>query len=304
MLSTSAPLLIRPLLARFEQRRPIRAGSLIITLYGDAIAPRGGSLWLGSLNALVGPFSIEPGLVRTALSRLVAEGWFVRNRVGQKSYYRLSAHGATEFGKAGQHIYAGGDTPWSGKLELEILTHSDPKVRQPMRENLARQGYGQLAPNVMVRPASGRRRAASDPGLAGQTIRLSAAAGDQAGAQRLAAACWHLDQLGSAYRSLLDDLAGLARQPQALAGLDDSRAFQVRLLLIHEWRRIVLHDPRLPRELLPVDWAGGEVRDAVRRIYRAVTPGCERWLDASAVNERGALPPPDKAAARRFAGRV
>ena len=74
MLSTSAPLLIRPLLARFEQRRPIRAGSLIITLYGDAIAPRGGSLWLGSLNGLVGPFGIEPGLVRTALSRLVDAG--------------------------------------------------------------------------------------------------------------------------------------------------------------------------------------------------------------------------------------
>lgn len=299
---SSPPPLVRPLLARFERRRPIRAGSLIITLYGDAIAPRGGSLWLGSLNGLVEPLGVEPGLVRTALSRLVSEGWFERNRVRQNSFYRLSSQGAAEFIEAGKHIYAGEDAPWYGRLDVQILTDPEPKKRSAVRDRLARQGYGQLAANVMVRPAT-RRSPDQRQTATHDTMRLTATAGDPADARRLAETCWRLDHLDAAYDALLDDIAGLARAPQDLARLDDAYAFQVRLLLIHEWRRVVLHDPLLPRAILPVNWPGTEARDAVRLIYRAVTPGCERWLDASAINERGRLPPAGKATARRFSGR-
>src|SRR5262245_19998960 len=106
--------LLDALRARFEGRRPIRAGSLIVTLYGDAIAPRGGSLWLCSLNELMGLFGIEPGLVRTAMSRLVGEGWFERTRRGRNSFYRLSARGAAEFAEAGRRIYRSGEARWDG----------------------------------------------------------------------------------------------------------------------------------------------------------------------------------------------
>jgi hypothetical protein len=32
------------LVARFRRQRPLRGGSLIITVFGDAIAPRGGAI--------------------------------------------------------------------------------------------------------------------------------------------------------------------------------------------------------------------------------------------------------------------
>ena len=41
---------VAALLDHFHARKPVRAWSLIITLYGDSIVPRGGSLWLGSLT--------------------------------------------------------------------------------------------------------------------------------------------------------------------------------------------------------------------------------------------------------------
>ena len=41
---------ITELVNQYHSRRPVRAWSLIITLYGDAIVPRGGSLWLGALG--------------------------------------------------------------------------------------------------------------------------------------------------------------------------------------------------------------------------------------------------------------
>ena len=62
------------ILGGFEKRRPLRAGSLIVTVFGDAIVPRGGSLWLGALLDIMALFGSEAGLVRTALSRLVQDG--------------------------------------------------------------------------------------------------------------------------------------------------------------------------------------------------------------------------------------
>jgi len=37
------------LVDEFQSKPTLRAGSLITTVFGDAIAPRGGTVWLGSL---------------------------------------------------------------------------------------------------------------------------------------------------------------------------------------------------------------------------------------------------------------
>ena len=37
------------LVERFRRQRPLRAGSLIVTIFGDSIMPRGGAIALGSL---------------------------------------------------------------------------------------------------------------------------------------------------------------------------------------------------------------------------------------------------------------
>jgi phenylacetic acid degradation operon negative regulatory protein len=41
----------RKLVAEFRSRRTLRTGSLITTVFGDSIAPRGGTVWLGSLSS-------------------------------------------------------------------------------------------------------------------------------------------------------------------------------------------------------------------------------------------------------------
>lgn len=298
---TNAAALLAPLRARFEQRRPIRAGSLIVTLYGDAIAPRGGSLWLGSLNALTAPFGIEPGLVRTAMSRLVAEGWFERNRVGKNSYYRLSAVGTAEFGAAADRIYRASDPPWPGGLCVALLTATDAKARLRDRDRLAADGFGQLSSNVMIRPRMGDGPSGRSSGVPGNIVTLTATAdaGPEA-IRQLAADAWDLDTLARGYTSFLADVAGLARAPAAIARLGDADAFLLRILLVHEWRRIVLRDPLLPAELLPKGWPGIAARDVFRVIYQTVAKGCDRWIDAAAVNEQGPLPRPDTSASQRF----
>src|SRR5262245_33808431 len=166
MANTTASRALDALLDGFERRRPMRAGSLIVTIYGDAIVPRGGSLWLGSLLDMMAGFGVEPGLVRTAVSRLVADGWFERTRIGNESYYRLSPWGTAEFATATTRIYRAAEPAWSGEMEIAVITPTDTAARVGHRERMLRAGWGQAAANVMVRPHMPATPSASPPASA------------------------------------------------------------------------------------------------------------------------------------------
>ena len=289
-------------LSRFAQRRPLRAGSLIVTVFGDAIAPRGGSLWLGSLLEIMELFGIEGGLVRTALSRLVQENWFERSRSGKNSFYRLSAEGAAKFAEATQRIYHAPHAAWEGSFQMALLVAGDPKQRTETRDALASAGFGQAAPTLMLRPSSEDTVAGPALGRGGEEIiwLTSRLQGDGAAARRLAAGAWKLDELEGAYTRFITAFAPLASPKRNGHAWGDDQAFRLRIMLVHEYRRIILRDPLLPRDLLPARWPGLEARDLCRTLYRQAAPASERWLDAHASSQAGALPEPAQAFWKRF----
>jgi phenylacetic acid degradation operon negative regulatory protein len=286
------------LLASFERRRPMRAGSLIVTIYGDAIVPRGGSLWLSSLLDMMAGFGVEPGLVRTAVSRLVADGWFERTRIGRNSSYCLSSKGADEFAAATARIYRADEPVWDGEIELVVITAAETAERTTIREAMLREGYGQAAVNVVLRPRIASEGKASSQ--TSDTIRMLARLEDAADAHKLATVCWQLDELERAYGQFLRNFEPVAGELAEGLRLTDTQAFQLRILLIHDWRRIVLRDPLLPRALLHKDWPGTRALALVSDIYRRTLTKSERWLDKHAANEQGPLPRPGSSMARRF----
>src|SRR2546429_10023135 len=84
------PAPVRALLRNFRAQRPLRGGSLLITVFGDSIAPRGGAVTLGSLIRLAAPFGLTERLVRTSVARLGPEGWLAGERSVRRSEYRLT----------------------------------------------------------------------------------------------------------------------------------------------------------------------------------------------------------------------
>ena len=83
---------------------PPRASSLIITVWGDAIAPHGGAVMLGGLVELLAPFGINERLVRTSVFRLAREDWLAAKPVGRQSLYRLTRDGGRRFEQAYRRI--------------------------------------------------------------------------------------------------------------------------------------------------------------------------------------------------------
>ena len=96
---------LRTLRGRFRRQRPLRSGSLLMTILGDAIAPRGGRVTLGSLIRLAAPLGLPERLVRTSVARLAQDGWLAARRSGRTSEYKLSARGRRRFAAATRRIY-------------------------------------------------------------------------------------------------------------------------------------------------------------------------------------------------------
>ncbi|TLZ23603.1 MAG: hypothetical protein E6K27_15870, partial [Gammaproteobacteria bacterium] len=103
--SAPVPAAVRALLRRWRAQRPLRAGSLLVTIFGDAIAPRGAAVTLGSLIRLAAPFGLTERLVRTSVARLARDGWLAARRSGRRSEYRLTRGGAERFAEATRRIY-------------------------------------------------------------------------------------------------------------------------------------------------------------------------------------------------------
>ena len=272
---------------------PSRTGSLIITVFGDAIVPRGGSVWLGSLLAFFEGLAIDGSVVRTAMSRLTAEGWFERSKSGRHSFYRLTRRGEQTFAGATRHIYDSPPAEWNGSFELLLLGCADD--REQARTVLRDAGFGSPLPGVFVAPSS-----IAVPDAVEGAIRLQASAGSDM-ARRLVAESWALERTAEAYRKFSASFAPLKSSIERGEALSDGQAFTARVLLIHHYRRIVLRDPLLPAELLPGNWPGRQARALCGEIYRLLLPGSERWLDAHAINEAGPLPAAAAALLRRFA---
>src|SRR5256885_11016712 len=96
-----------PLARIIEQlkREPSRTGSIVITVFGDAIVPRGGSVWLGTLLEFFKALDIDSGVVRTAMSRLAADARLERNKGGPNSFFWLGKNGPANLDAAAQKIY-------------------------------------------------------------------------------------------------------------------------------------------------------------------------------------------------------
>src|SRR6201995_1939582 len=99
------------------KREPSRTGSIVITVFGDAIVPRGGSVWLGKLVKFFEQLHGDASVGGTALSRLTADGWFERHKVGRNSFYRLVQSGRQTFDIATKHIYGEPASDWTGRFE-------------------------------------------------------------------------------------------------------------------------------------------------------------------------------------------
>ncbi|MEZ5615762.1 MAG: phenylacetic acid degradation operon negative regulatory protein PaaX [Rhodocyclaceae bacterium] len=294
----------------FLRDRPVRANSLIITIYGDSIAPHGGSVWLGSFINLVKPLGINDRLVRTSVFRLSKDNWLSSEHIGRCSYYGLTATGRRRFEHAYRRIYFQPKVQWEGDWQIVMTAGSEltPAQREDVRKELQWEGFGLIAPGVLAHPSADleplldilQSNGVQDCVVVLRAKSLGALAGKPA--RELVRECWNLESISQNYTRFLDRFRPVLKAFRSTRELDPEQCFVVRTLLMHEFRRTLLRDPQLPDQLLPHDWPGNAARQLCHQLYALTQKDAENYLMSVLETASGRLPEAAPYFYERFGG--
>ena len=261
---------------RCGQTRAVNARSALFDLYGDHLRTRGAQAPVASLVRLLAPLGIAGPAVRTAVSRMVRQGWLTPVRLDGGPGYALTPRASRRLDEAAERIYARGDPRWDGRWHVLIMERvRDRTRRERVRAALHYLGYAPLAELTWISP---RPSVELDALLAAEGLRAerfsASYAGDPLG---LLERAWDLDRLARAYRHWLVTAGELT----AGVGPDaaDEVVFARRSTLVHEWRKFLFSDPGLPAPLLPAQWPGREAADLFHAESARLLPAASRFVD-------------------------
>lgn len=295
------------LIEDFRARRPVRAGSLLTSVFGDAIAPHGGTVWLGSLIRALEDFGINQRLVRTSIFRLAKDGWLSANQIGRRSYYTLTATGRARFAAASDRIYNEPRQHWPGTWTLVLLSGVDGPLREEFRKTLKWLGYAPFSASLLAHPAADLAALEETLRPLPQQERVlvmeATAGGDRARYLReLVSDAFEVEALAQRYVAFLERFRPVFQAAAKVRNIPPRQAFVIRTLLLHEYRKILLRDPLLPNAMLPGDWPGVAAYQLCRNFYKMLAAPAEQYLIDHMETADGPLPPADPSFFSRFGG--
>ncbi|AQZ62838.1 Phenylacetic acid degradation operon negative regulatory protein paaX [[Actinomadura] parvosata subsp. kistnae] len=233
------------------------ARSLLLTVLGEFVLPRGGQVWTGTLVTALGTLGVEEKSARQALSRTAAEGLLEPARHGRRVRWSLTGAGDRLLREGTERIYGfmRGPHDWDGRWL--VLTAAVPETQRRLRHRLRTRltwlGLGSPAPGLWVIPDASKAAAVRDVlrelHLDGRAFAWTGPAADIGDTGELIMAAWDLGDVEKRYLRFIE------RFERVTPG-SDLDAFASQVLLIQEWRRFPFLDPDLPAELLQPGWPG------------------------------------------------
>jgi phenylacetic acid degradation operon negative regulatory protein len=264
--------------ARRRETGAASARSLLLTVLGEFVLPRGEPAWTGALVAALAEVDVEQKAARQALSRTAAEGLLRSDRDGRRVRWALTEAGTALLTEGSRRIYGFGNRAgdWDGRwLVLAVsVPESQRQLRHRLRTRLTWTGLGSPLPGLWVTPDADKEKevAAVVAELGVDAFSFVGPFGTVGEQARVVSSAWQLDEVRERYDAFLAD----AGQEGAASG---SAAFRAQVRLVQAWRRFPFLDPGLPAPLLPADWPGPRAAQLFARRHEAWHPQAQRYWD-------------------------
>ena len=233
---------------------------------------------MAALVRLLSPLGVAQPAVRTAVSRMVRQGWLEPVRLPGGPGYALTPRAVRRLDDAAARIYRTGRDTWDGTWHLLVTTEGPERSRRErLRGALAFLGYAQLDDGTTwIGP---RASDEVDALLETEGVEVERFTARHDGdTMRLVRRAWRLEDLATAYTAWLH--AAQALVAGSAGETTDEQAFATRSRLVHEWRKFLFRDPGLPRALLPEPWPGDEAAAFFDSHSTRLLPAAARYVDA------------------------
>ena len=296
------------LIEGFAATRPMHANSLIVSIYGDTICPRGNTIWLGNLIQLVAPLGINERLVRTSVFRLAEKNILTSKQIGRRSYYSLTDNAYRQFLSASKRIYATHPPTWDGEWRLVItsLGNLPSEALEALHKELQWLGFSKIATGVYAHPSAAIEeveKLIEETGLDERIALLKAVAANanqMPVTNRLIRDSYDLQTSDSDYQQLILEFENIHASTEHAKKLDPKLCFLTRTLLIHRYRHILLKEPELPTGIAPESSTSKQAKQLVGALYRVISPGADDYYSSIFGTEAVPVPKPQDSYSRRF----
>ncbi|MCR9108543.1 PaaX family transcriptional regulator C-terminal domain-containing protein [Marivita sp. XM-24bin2] len=222
-----------------------RVWSFLVTMFGDlALAPEA-RLSGATVNALTAAIGIKPEATRVALHRLRKEGWIESHRSGRQTRYGLTSHGRSETKAAWPRVYGTSSSDHPVYFVLENPSEPVDQARFP-----------QSAATVQIGPRSFVTTArATDEHQLHVPLDSNGPLPDWI-SEKLCP-----PELQSASQDLSRRFEYVLRRSD-FGALSLLQLVALRVVVVHEWRRLILRSSAFPEYIMPHGWKGPDCRDA------------------------------------------
>lgn len=285
-----------------------KAKSLIITFFGDTVFPYGGTIWLGSLVKFMEEFGISEKLTRTSIFRLTKEGWLSSKKFGRESYYSLSDLAIDRFIKAHYSVYAY-DEQENNKDWIVILTNMLEGTKEiELSKILKKEGFSNPSKYTYIHPQYKmeyiqdillRHKLQNDVLLIKGQIHMPMS---KEVIKDITHSYWDLKDVEERYQKFITKFRKIFSFKTPIDQFTPKQCFMLRILLIHEYRRALLFDPKLGNELLPIDWLGKASSSLVESVYSYIHNQANIYVKDNLLTVGGNTPKLDKFYFNRFGG--
>ncbi len=266
-----------------------RFSTVIYTLFGAFIVPRGGRVHVASLIRLVVPLGFSPNAIRLGLSRMARHGVFDIRKSGRRSYYSLNTKGLKWMEQGRVRAFEVERKRWDGKWRL--LVYSIPEtmrqLRDKLRYKLQGMGFANLSASFWISPNELQAtllKYLEQTNMVDCVETFTADYTGQHSKKELAAAIWNVAELSDRYGNFYKKYGKLLSSYEKLAktgrSMDSAECFARRFCMTAEYVALRLEDPMLPPELLPVDWVGLRAEKIYNRLLKLLKPRADAFVDS------------------------
>jgi phenylacetic acid degradation operon negative regulatory protein len=284
----------------------ISCRTFIVTVFGDVVSQHGDWIWLGSLIEILEPLGYSERLVRTSVFRLVKEDWLDVKKVGRKSYYRLTESANNHYLKAAKRIYSAdtrlSENNWSILLPSFV---EEPKLSL-LKKHLNWLGFSAISGGAFAHPNFDQNsldETIKELDVTDSVVVFSANTIGDSSAQvlkKLVELKWEMPALQQRYSSFIQTYNEVAEAINSGKPISDSQSLCLRMLMVHEYRRILLTDHELAEDMLPPDWKGHQANQLIESLYAKFSESSCRYISSSLQSIDGPLAPPNKLFFKRF----
>lgn len=225
-----------------------RVWSLLVTVFGDLAQNDGDVIEGPVLSALMLDMGIRAEATRVALHRLRNDDWIMSVKSGRNSLHSLTASGRQESAAASPQIYG---QPKDSPTRWQLVILDSASVQS--RKYMAQLGFAPLMPRVYLGSTNAK------PPEGGLVLA-------PASLPRWLAEQFEPKDLAQDFAELHQALVHVQKAVAEAAFISPRETAVLRCLIVHNWRRLVLKHPDLPRELYSPSWLGHECRGLVSSL--------------------------------------